>query len=92
MYKLNFDAVVFANTTALGIEVVIRNDKGQVMVALLSKGQVVADIEEAEVLACRKVLEFAKDAGFSKKTVEGDNIKAIHQIFTDQLVSPGKSL
>ena len=62
VYKPNFDAAIFADMAASGIGVVIRNDRGQVMVALSSKGYTVVDSEEAEVLACRKALEFAMDA------------------------------
>ena len=43
-------------------------------------GPSVADTEEAELLQCRKALEFAVDTGFADIMVEGDNsvvIKAI---------------
>jgi len=30
--------------------------------------------EEAEVLACRKTLEFAMESGFTKMIIEGDNV------------------
>ena len=47
MYKLNFDAALYADLSTSGVGVIIRNDRGQVMVALLSKGGVVLDSEEA---------------------------------------------
>lgn len=71
LYKLNFDAANF--DTGSGVGAVIRNAAGEVMAALSSRGEVVSDSEEAEVLACRKALEFAIDAGFSELMVEGDN-------------------
>ncbi|XP_075645747.1 uncharacterized protein LOC142616874 [Castanea sativa] len=80
MDKLNFDAAVFAGMTASGIGVIIQNDRSQVMAVLSSKSQVVVDNEEAEVLVCRKALEFAVDAGFSELIVEGDNIKVMNSI------------
>lgn len=52
MYKLNFDAAVVTNVSALGVGVIIWNEKGQVMAVLLSKGLAVTDSEEAKVLAC----------------------------------------
>ncbi|KAL0009907.1 hypothetical protein SO802_005015 [Lithocarpus litseifolius] len=52
LYKLNFDAAVFTDITASGVGVIIRNERGQVMAALLLKGPAVTDTEEAEVLAC----------------------------------------
>ena len=80
MYKINFDVAVFANMATSGIGVVIWNDRGQVMAALSSKGHAMVDSEEAEVVACRKALEFVVDAGFSKLIVEGDNINVMNSI------------
>ena len=85
MYKLNFDATVFADMTSSGIGVIIRNNRWQVMAALSSKSHAVVDSEEAEVLACRKVLEFAVDVGFSKLIVEGNNINVMKSIKSNQV-------
>ena len=71
LYKLNFDAAIFANSSGIGA--VIRNAAGEVMAALSARGAAVIDSEEAEAIACRKALEFAIDAGFSELVVEGDN-------------------
>ena len=38
-----------------------------------AKGEYVHNSDEAEVLACRKALEFAMEAGFSNLIIEGDN-------------------
>ncbi|KAL0008648.1 hypothetical protein SO802_010150 [Lithocarpus litseifolius] len=43
--------------------------------------------EEAELLSCRKAVEFATDAGFSKLVIEGDNsnvMKALSSFLADQ--------
>ena len=48
---------------------IIRNYKGEVMAALLAKGPVVSDSEEAKALACRRALEFAVDARFEELVV-----------------------
>ena len=39
-----------------------------------------SDSEEAKVLACRKALEFAVDAGFVELLVEGDNTSVMRNI------------
>jgi len=81
IYKLNSDGAVFADMAAFRFRLVNWNDKGQVMVALLSKGPTITDSEEAEVLASRKALEFAIEAGFSDLVIAGDSttvMKAIH--------------
>ena len=45
---------------------IIRNDKGEVMAAMTAVGPPMSSSEEAELLACRKAVEFATDAGFPK--------------------------
>lgn len=52
-FKLNFDAVLFTDLGCLGMGVIIRNEKGEVMGAKSAKGPRVTDSLEAEVLACR---------------------------------------
>ncbi|XP_030923859.1 uncharacterized protein LOC115950759 [Quercus lobata] len=83
-YKLNFDATVFSDASASGVGVMIRNAGGQVMAALSSRGLAVLDSEEAEVLACRRALEFAIEVGFSDLIVEGDNANAMRSIVSTQ--------
>ena len=52
----------------------------EVMASLSTKGRAVADSEEAEVLTCRKAMEFAVDAGFSDLIIEGDNAEVMKAI------------
>ena len=58
---------------ASGFGAIIRNGSGEVMASISARGPPVIDSEEAEILACRKALEFAVDAGFRDLIVEGDN-------------------
>ena len=46
------------------------------MAAMTVKGLAVQGSEVAELLACRKVLEFAINFGFTVLIVEGDNVNA----------------
>ncbi|XP_050254991.1 uncharacterized protein LOC126700855 [Quercus robur] len=85
VFKLNFDAAVFSYLNSSGFGAVICNDKGEVMAAMVTKGSVVLCSEEAELLACRKAIEFAVDAGFSEFVIEGDNSSAMSTISTMQL-------
>ena len=41
--------------------------------------------KEAEVLACRKALEFALNSGFSNLVVEGDNVMVMKAIVSPHL-------
>ena len=54
------------------------------MVAMSSRGHAVMDSEEAEVLACRRALEFAIEAGFSDLIVEGDNSNVMRSTVSTQ--------
>ncbi|XP_075651034.1 uncharacterized protein LOC142621618 [Castanea sativa] len=72
-FKLNFDATIFKDEEASGIGAIIRNDRGEVMVAFSSKGPLVSCSKEAEILACWCVVEFALVCGFMEMVVEGDN-------------------
>ena len=57
------------------------------MVAMVAKGPEVFCGKEAELLACRKAIEFVVDVGFSELVIEGDNssaMKAISTLKTDQ--------
>ena len=80
LFKLNFDAAVFNDINASGVGVVIRNDRGEVMVSFFAKGPRVVDSEEAEVLACRKALELAIDSGFTELVIEGNNASVMKNI------------
>ena len=79
-YKLNFDATVFSDTCSSGFRAIICNNLGEVMAAMSTKGPSVVDSEEAEVLACRRALMFAVDAGFEELMIEGDNSTIINSI------------
>ena len=65
VFKLNFDAAVFSSLNRFGFGAIICNEKGEVMATMAAKGPEVFCSMEAELLACRKAIEFAVDAGFS---------------------------
>ncbi|KAK9983052.1 hypothetical protein SO802_032577 [Lithocarpus litseifolius] len=52
------------------------------MASLSVKGPAVVDSEEAEVLACRKAVEFAIDLGFYSFIIEGDNKTVLDSIMS----------
>ena len=56
-----------------GVGTIVRNHASEVMTAMSAKGEYVHNSDEAEVLACRKALEFVMEAGFSNLVLEGDN-------------------
>ena len=50
------------------------------MAAMIASGLKVGTSEEAELLACRRSLEFAVDTGFTRLIIEGDNVNVIQAI------------
>ena len=84
-FKLNFDAAVFANKNSYGFCVIIRNDMGEVMAGLSTRGLYVESSEKAKVLTCRKALEFAIDARFMELVVEGDNAIVMKSLLSPQV-------
>ena len=58
----------------------IRNEKGEVMAVMTTYGPAIHTSEEAELLACRRVLEFAVDASFYRLIIEGDNSNVNYDI------------
>ena len=84
-YKLNFDAAIFTDVGCSGVGAIIRNERGEVMLALSAKGPSAQDSEEAEMLACRKALEFAIDVGISDLIIEGDNVSVMRVVASNCL-------
>ena len=89
IFKLNFDAAVFVEAKRTGFGAIIWNDKGEVMATMSTGGPSVSSSEEVKLLACRKAVEFANDAGFSELVIEGDNSNVM-KAFSSSL--PDRSL
>ncbi|KAL0011164.1 hypothetical protein SO802_006272 [Lithocarpus litseifolius] len=51
---------------------------------MTASGPAVHTSDEAELLACRRAIEFAVDAGFSRLVIEGDNSNVIHAISSSE--------
>ena len=72
-FKHNFSAAIFQDGEVSRFKAVIRNNVREVMAALSTRGPPVLNSKEAEVLACRKALEFALNSDFADIVLEGDN-------------------
>ena len=49
-YKLNFDAAIFSGLEKLGIDAIIRNDKGEVMAGMSAIGPKVIQVKRLSFL------------------------------------------
>ena len=47
------------------------------MATMAAKGPSVSSSDEAELLECRKAIQFATDVGFSELVIEGDNVNVM---------------
>ncbi|XP_030969686.1 uncharacterized protein LOC115989964 [Quercus lobata] len=72
VYKLNFDAIVFSGLDRSGFGAVIRNDKGEVMAAMLAKGPSVFCSEEVELLAFMQAISSPNEDESLMGNVVGD--------------------
>ncbi|XP_065631673.1 uncharacterized protein LOC136068448 [Quercus suber] len=79
-FKLNFDAALFSDQHCSGFGAIIRNSSGEVMAGMSVKGPYVNSSEEAEVLACRRAVEFSKEIGFSRVIIEGDCLNVMRAL------------
>ena len=64
---------------------IIWNEQGQVMATMTASGPKVSSSEEVELLACRRSMEFAVDAGFTKLIIEGDNVNVMQAISSSRI-------
>ena len=79
-FKLNFDAAVFSDQHCSGFGAIIRNSAGEVIAGMSVKGPAVNSSEEAEVLACRRAVEFSREVGFSRVIIEGDCLNVMRAL------------
>ena len=73
MYKANYDGAVFAESKEAGIGVIVRDDKGDVIVALAEKIPYPVSVEVLEALAARRAAKFVVELGLSVAEFEGDS-------------------
>ena len=55
------------------------------MAAMTAAGPKANSSDEAELLACRRSMEFAVDAGFTKLIIEGDNVNVMQAISSSHI-------
>ena len=72
LLKINFDRAVFKEENAVGIGVVIRDEKGHVMASMAEKILHPNSVAIVEAMAAVNALTFAQDIGLSYLILEGD--------------------
>uniref|UniRef100_A0A7N2R3V3 RNase H type-1 domain-containing protein n=1 Tax=Quercus lobata TaxID=97700 RepID=A0A7N2R3V3_QUELO len=84
-YKLNFDAAMFSDPPFTGYGAVIRNENADVMASFSVRGSKAVDSSEAELLACRRAIQFAIEVGITDVVIEGDNAMIMGSIVKKDL-------
>ena len=77
-FKINFDAAVFKPLNLAGIEVVIRDWRGEVMTALSMPIALASTIADLEALACRRAVMFAVEKDLQNVIFKEDSASVIN--------------
>ena len=72
VFKVNVDAAVFTSQRAVGVGVIIKDDKGRIEAAISKKINASLGAVEAEAMAHEVGLVFARDIGIHNIIMEGD--------------------
>ena len=79
-FKANFDVAVFKSENLAGLGMVIRDWCGEAIGALTTLVPLAQTVAQLEVLACRRVVQFAKEIGLSQVIFEGDSSTVIQAV------------
>ena len=90
VFKINVDGAVFANQKAVGVGVIIRDEKGRLEAAMSKKIPVPLDAVEAEAVVYEQGLMFARDIGIHNFIIEGDSLIIHHALC--ELSNPPSSM
>ena len=79
-FKVNFDTAVFKSLNLAGIEVVIRDWRGDVVATLSMPIALASTIADLEALACCRALMFAAEKDLQNVIFEGDSVSVMTAI------------
>lgn len=78
--RTNFDGAVFEDLDAAGIDVVVRNSRGEIMEVLTEIVPMPSSIVVLETLAARQAVYFVQELDFRGSIFEGDSEISISAI------------
>lgn len=87
VFKVNVDGVVFAQHKAVGIGVIVRDDRGRIEAAISKRIDASLGAVEAKAMSYEIGLIFAKDIGIQEFVIEGDQL-IIHHALSDESKPP----
>ena len=82
--KINFDGAVFGASNMSNIGVVIRDSNGAILASYSQKIPQAYKAEEIEALAALKALSFAFELGFRSAILEGDSLRLIQALKSEE--------
>ncbi|KAK9986630.1 hypothetical protein SO802_031581 [Lithocarpus litseifolius] len=87
-FKINFDGACFKEMGTAGMGVVVRDCSGSVLGALSQRIQLPSSAAIVELLACRRVMLFAKELRITNYTFKGDAKVVLQEIWNKDSTHP----
>ena len=84
LVKINFDGAIFGASNMSNIGVVIRDSNGAILASCSQKIPQAYKAEEIEALAALKALSFAFELGFRSAILEGDSLRLIQALKSEE--------
>ena len=80
VFKIKVDGAIFTDKKAVGVGVIIREEKGRLKAAMCKKLLVPLGAVEAEAMAYEQGLKFTRDIGIHNFIIEGDKLIIHHAL------------
>ncbi|KAF5478058.1 hypothetical protein F2P56_004648, partial [Juglans regia] len=84
MLKLNVDGAVFASQQRAGVGVILRDDKGEVILSACKKENDINDHLEIELIAILRGLQICLPLGIPQLVIESDSLLLVDEIQNDK--------
>jgi ribonuclease HI len=84
MLKVNWDVAIAQGENQMGVGIIIRDEKGNVIAAISKPVMATHDPATAEALAALRAVEFCREVGAFDINLEGDSLLVVKAICESQ--------
>lgn len=82
-FKLNVDGAIFAYQCSAGVGIILRNDKGEIILSTSKKESEVNDPLKVEMLAIFRALQICIPLDLNELLIESDSLIMVNEILTE---------